>query len=125
MFLQAAGLIKIFDDTMQEDPYKREGVKVGLIQCAVVRGYEKAERMVKENKICGETTELCVLHDTHEWSLAAVPEAGGPKGSRMEGAHEFYYTWTLYMSRRRDLTFLHCHKSNNCHGPIGRKCYEL
>ena len=31
MFLLVAGLIKAFDDTMQDDPYKREGVKVLLI----------------------------------------------------------------------------------------------
>ena len=89
MFLQAAGLIKIFDDTMQEDPYKREGVKVRLIQCAVARGYEKAERMVKTNKVCGETTDLCVLHGTHALTVAVVLEAGGPKGSRTDGEHEF------------------------------------
>ena len=47
MFLQVARLIKIFDDTMQEDPFNREGVMVRLTQCAIPRGYQHAERMVK------------------------------------------------------------------------------
>ena len=88
---------------MQEDPYKREGVKVRLIQCAVVRGYEKAERLVKENKMCGETTDLCVLHGTHALLVAAVLEACGPKGSRVEGEHEFP-TLGLYTCPDGELT---------------------
>jgi hypothetical protein len=103
MFLQAAGLIKVFDDTMQDDPYNRECVKVRLIQCAVVHGYEIGERMATENKICGETTDLCVLHGTHALSVAAVLEAGGSKGSRVEGEHEFS-TLGLYPCPDGELT---------------------
>ena len=45
--------------------------------------------MVQECQLCGETTELCFLHGTHAFSVDAVLEAGGPKGSRKEGEHEF------------------------------------
>ena len=36
-YLQMAGLIKVFSDTLQDDPYGRKG-SVRLIQAALVRG---------------------------------------------------------------------------------------
>ena len=47
MYLQTAGLIKIFNDTLEADPHGR-GFTVRLIQAAVVRGYKKAQNHVVE-----------------------------------------------------------------------------
>ena len=83
----------------------------------MVRGYEKAERLVKENKICGEATDLCVLHGTHAVSVAAVLEAGGPKGSRVEGEHEFS-TPGLYTCLDGELIPFPTPQEPDRHGPV-------
>ena len=83
-----AGLIKIFSDTLQDDPFGRKG-SVRLIQAALVRGYKRAQNYVIENKNSGRTSGHYVRHGTHPMSLAAILEAGGPKGSRKSGEHEF------------------------------------
>ncbi|MFM7977911.1 MAG: hypothetical protein ACKPKO_01235, partial [Candidatus Fonsibacter sp.] len=90
MYLQTAGLIKIFNDTLEADHYGR-GYTVRLIQAAVVRGYKRAQNHVTEQVTSGKTTGNKVRHGTHAFTVAAILEAGGPKGSRKAGEHEFTY----------------------------------
>jgi len=90
MYLQTAGLIKIFNDTLEADPYGR-GHTVRLIQAAVVRGYKRAQNHVIEQITSGKTSGNKVRHGTHAFTVAAILEAGGPKGSRKAGKHEFTY----------------------------------
>ena len=42
-----------------------------------------------EQNISGDVTGLMVRHGTHILGLAAILEAGGPKGSTVAGEHEF------------------------------------
>jgi len=88
MYLQAAGLIEVFSDSIEADPFGRTG-SVRLIQCAVVRGYKRANYAVTQGQLSGTMTGRMVRHGTHAMSLAAILEAGGPKGSRQAGEHEF------------------------------------
>ena len=88
MCLQTAGLIKIFNDTLEADPHGR-GFTVRLIQAAVVRGYKKAQNHVVEQLNQGKASGNKVRRGTHPLTTAAILEAGGPKGSRTQGEHEF------------------------------------
>ena len=88
MYLQAAGLIKIFNDTLETDPHGR-GLTVRLIQAAVVRGYKKAQNHVIEQINQGRPSGNKVRHGAHALTTVAILEAGGPKGSRTPGEHEF------------------------------------
>ena len=88
MYLQTAGYIKIFNDSIENDPYGR-GYSVRLIQAAVIRGYKKAQKNVVDSLTNGQTTGMKVRHGTHAFTAAAILEAGGPKGSRNPDEHEF------------------------------------
>ena len=88
MYLQTAGLIEVFNDSIETDPFGRTGA-VHLIQCAVVRGYRRANYAVTQGQLSGKLTGRLVRRGTHAMSLAAILEAGGPKGSRQVGEHEF------------------------------------
>ena len=88
MYLQAAGLIRIYNDVMEADPHQR-GYTVRLIQAAVVRGYKKAQNHVIERINEGKVSGFKVRHGTHALTAAAILEAGGPKGSRNADEHEF------------------------------------
>ena len=87
-YLQSAGLINIFGDSIEADPYGRK-FSVRLIQCVVVRGSKKAQQAVIDQEISEQVTGLCVRHGTHALSVAVVLEGGGPKGSIVGGEHEF------------------------------------
>ena len=86
--LQTVGYIRIFNDTIESDPYGR-GYPVRLIQAAVIRGYKKAQKNVVDSLTDGQTTGRKVRHGTHAFTAAAILEAGGPKGSRNPDEHEF------------------------------------
>ena len=88
MYLQTAGYIKIFNDTIETDPYGRN-MPVRLIQAAVIRGYKKAQKNVVDGLTDGQVTGRKVRHGTHAFTVAAILEAGGPKGSRNPDEHEF------------------------------------
>ena len=77
----AAGLIKIYSDTVIDDPLGRP-YKCRIIQCAnVVAGLQRLA--------CGKVTGAAVRHERHPITLAGILEAGGPKGSSYPSAHGF------------------------------------
>jgi 2-methylcitrate dehydratase PrpD len=78
----------VFNDSIEADPFGRTG-SVRLIQCAVVRGYKRANYAVTQGQLSGKMAGRMVRHGTHALSLAAILEAGGPKGSRQAGEHEY------------------------------------
>jgi len=86
MYLQTAGLIEVLNDSIEIDPFGRGG-SARLIQCAVVRGYRRANYSVAQGQLSGKMTRQLVCHGTHAMSLASILEAGGPKGSR-EDEHD-------------------------------------
>ena len=88
MYLQTAGYIRIFNDTIENDPHGRN-MPVRLIQAAVIRGYKKAQKNVVDGLTDGQGTGRKVRHGTHAFTVAAILEAGGPKGSRNPDEHEF------------------------------------
>ena len=88
MDLQAPGYIRIVNDSIENDPHGR-GYPVRLIQAAVIRGYKKARNNVVESITYGQVTGRKVRHGTHAFTVAAILEAGGPKGSRNPDEHEF------------------------------------
>ena len=59
-----------------------------LDQCAVVRRYKRANYAVTQGQLSGKMTGRLVRHGTHAMSLAAILEAGWPKGYRQVGQHE-------------------------------------
>ncbi|MFM7978386.1 MAG: hypothetical protein ACKPKO_03640 [Candidatus Fonsibacter sp.] len=104
MYLQAAGIIKVYNDTMEADPYGR-GFTVRLIQAAVVRGYKRAQNNVIERIRTGRVSGNKVRHGTLAFTVAAILEAGGPKGSRKAGAHEFSDSGLYTCPDGRDATY--------------------
>ncbi|MFM7987013.1 MAG: hypothetical protein ACKPKO_47635, partial [Candidatus Fonsibacter sp.] len=60
-----------------------------LIQAAVVRGYKHAPDNENEQISTGRVSGNKVRHGTHAFTVVAILEAGGPKGSRNAGEHEF------------------------------------
>ena len=82
------GSFELSSDSIESDP-SLQRARVRLIQCAVVRGYRLNMKFQAEQKISGDVTGLMVRHGTHILGLAAILEAGDPKGSTVAGEHEF------------------------------------
>ena len=59
------------------------------MQCAVVRGYKKAQQAILDQVTSGEIAGRSVRHGTHALWVASALEAGGPKGSTIAKEHEF------------------------------------
>ena len=88
LFLQSAGLIKIFSDSIESDTHDRP-FECRLIQCALVRGYMKAQQAILHRLVTGKVIGRSARHGTHALSVASALEAAGPKGSTIAKEHEF------------------------------------
>ena len=80
----AVGYIQIFSDTVVDDPYGRP-YKCRVVQCAAARALASTTKF--EARGAGELSGLRVRHGCHPMTVAAMLEAGGPKGLREAGAH--------------------------------------